>query len=118
MIEKAVGLGVGYLVYKQLMSELAKEPVNGTVTVTEDRNGGLLGFGDITSKELEVAIFGNGLTARPSDWTGMFKGDLGPSGPVLGKPEAWSVMYGSLLPEGFELTGPSRTGITRPKGLD
>jgi len=114
-IEKVATFGIGYLVYKQLMAELAKEPEKEGVKLTSE---GLLGFKGVTPEELEVAIFGNGLSARPRGWTGMFKGDLGPSGPVLGKPEAWSIMYGSLLPEGFELTGPSRTGITRPKGLD
>jgi len=114
MYEKAVGLGLGYLVYKRIMSELAKEPEKEGVKVTSE---GLLGFKGLTQKELEVAIFGNGLSARPSDWSGMFKGDLGPSGPVLGKQEGWGI-GGSLLPEGFELVGPSRTGITRPKGLD
>jgi len=115
MYEKVVGVGLGYLVYKAMMTELAKEPEKEGITVTSK---GLLGFKGVTQEELEVAIFGNGLTARPRGWTGMFKGDLGPSGPVLGKPEAWSILYGSLLPEGFELVGPSRTGLTRPKGLD
>ena len=113
MYEKAVGLGLGFLVYKRIMSELAKEPDNGGATVSK----GLLGFKDVTQEELEIAIFGNGLTARPSDWIGMFKGDLGPSGPVLGKQEGWSIS-GSLLPEGFELVGPSIPWTTRPKGLD
>jgi len=114
ILEVGATVGLGYLVYKGLMTELAKAPDKKGITVSK----GLLGFKGVTQEELEVAIFGNGLTARDPDWTGMFKGDLGPSGPVLGKPEAWSVMYGSLLPEGFELVGPSITGTTRPKGLD
>jgi len=115
MYEKAVGLGLGYLVYKHLMTELAKEPDKEGVTLTSE---GLLGFKGITQEELEVAIFGNGLTARPSDWTGMFTGNSGPPGPVLQKQEEWSILYGSLLPEGFELVGPTTTWLTRPEGLD
>jgi len=41
MYEKAVGLGLGYLVYKRLMSELAKEPVKEGVKV---KAGQLLGW--------------------------------------------------------------------------
>ena len=123
MFEEAVGLGVGYLVYKGIMSELAKEPEKEGVKVTSE---GLLGFKDVTPIELGQAITGTeagqfgggGFQPRDPAWTGMFKGDLGPPGPVLGKQEEWSILYGSLLPEGFELVGPSRTGITRPKGLD
>jgi len=122
MYEEAVGLGLGYLVYKRLMSELAKEPDNGGVTVTEDKNGGLLGFGDITSKELEVAIFGEGCIGawcpQAEGWTGGFGLTGTPTTPFSETYEQWSVLYGSLLPEGFELVGPSRVGITRPKGLD
>ena len=115
MYEKAVGLGLGYLVYKRLMSELAKEPEKEGVTVTSE---GLLGFKGVTQEELEVAIFGNGLTARPKGWIGNFLGTGGPSGPVLEKQEEWSILYGSLLPEGFELVGPSTSWLTRPEGLD
>ena len=122
MFEEAVGLGVGYLVYKGIMSELAKEPVKEGVKVTSE---GMLGFKDLTSQELAQAITGTeaglfpagGFSPRDPAWVGMFKGDLGPAGPVLGKQEGWTIS-GSLLPEGFELVGPSTTWLTRPEGLD
>ena len=125
MFEEAVGLGVGYLVYKGIMSELAKEPVKEGVTVSN----GLLGFKDITPIELGQAITGTetglfqdifnprkavGYTDPYQDWLragGVPKGIA----PIL--ENGWT-LGGSLLPEGFELVGPSRTGITRPKGLD
>jgi len=124
MYEKAVGLGLGYLVYKQLMSELAKAPLNEGVKVTSE---GMLGFKDITPLELGKAITGTeagqfgggGFQPRDPAWIGGLGLKPMPYTPPFSKTfEPWSVLYGSLLPEGFELVGPSRTGITRPKGLD
>jgi len=122
MYEKAVGLGLGYLVYKGIMSELAKEPIKEGVKVSE----GLLGFKDITPLELGKAITGTeagqfgggGFQPRDPAWTGGFGLTGTPTTPFSETFEPWSVLYGSILPEGFELVGPSTTGITRPKGLD
>ena len=58
ILEVGATVGLGYLVYKGLMTELAKTPDNGGVTVKAE---GLLGFKGVTPKELEVAIFGDGI---------------------------------------------------------
>jgi len=123
MYEKAVGLGLGYLVYKGIMTELAKEPVK------EGVSDGLLGFKGLTSQELGQAITGTesglfqdifnprkavGYTDPYQDW--LRAGGV-PKPAEKIKFEEWG-LGGWLLPEGFELVGPSRTGITRPKGLD
>jgi hypothetical protein len=125
-INNAVSLGLGYLVYKGIMTELAKAPVKEGVKVTSE---GLLGFKDVTPLELRQAITGTesglfqdifnprkavGYTDPYQDW--LRAGGV-PKPAEKIKFEEWS-LGGSLLPEGFELVGPSRTGITRPKGLD
>ena len=125
MFEEAVGLGVGYLVYKGIMSELAKEPEKEGVKVTSE---GLLGFKDVTPIELGKAITGTeagqfgggGFQPRDPAWTGGFGLTGTPIDPKYTWAHGWDDwnIGGSLLPEGFELVGPSRTGITRPKGLD
>jgi len=121
-LENVATVGLGYLVYKGIMSELAKEPIKEGVKVSE----GLLGFKDITPLELGTAITGTkagqfgggGFQPRDPAWTGGFGLTGTPTTPFAKTFEPWSVLYGSILPEGFELVGPSRTGITRPKGLD
>jgi len=129
MIEKAVGLGLGYLVYKGLMAELTKEPDNGGVKVSEAVSKGMLGFKGLTTVELGQAITGTaagqfgggGFQPRDPSWTGGFGLTGTPIDPKYGWGtgwEDWNIRTGSLLPEDFELVGPSRTGITRPKGLD
>jgi len=116
MYEKVVGVGLGYLVYKAMMTELAKEPKKEGIKVISK---GLLGFKGVTPKELEVAIFGNGIGGgRPSTPEQRLAWSEIVSTPFSETYEQWSLLYGSLLPEGFELVGPSRTGLTRPKGLD
>jgi len=89
----------------------------------------MLGFKVLTELERGQAIWGTktglfqdifnprkavGYTDPYQDWLragGVPKGIA----PIL--EDGWG-LGGSLLPEGFELVGPSRTGITRPKGLD
>lgn len=129
MYEKAVGLGLGYLVYKRLMSELAQEPDNGGVSVSE----GMLGFKGLTSEEVAQAITGTesglfqdifnprkavGYTDPYQDW--LRAGGV-PKPAEKMEFEQWgetiSTAY-TFLPEGFELVGPSTTWTTRPKGLD
>jgi len=125
MYEKAVGLGLGYLVYKRLMSELAKEPEKEGVTV---KAGQLLGWETPEQFEEGLKLWAGvpeGATVK-----GGFQVNLPtPKGPYYVDPD-WATWepptedWGSLqrpailFPEGFELVGPSRTGITRPKGLD
>ena len=115
MYEEAVGLGLGYLVYKGIMAELAKTPDNGGVTI---KAGQLIGW-DKPSEFKEgiklwserVGIAGPGAELSEQRWGEGFEG------PAV---EDWGarLRVGSIFPEGFELVGPSRTGITRPKGLD
>jgi len=122
-IGDAITLGGGFVMYKYIMSELAKEPVKEGVKVTSE---GLLGFKGLTPIELGKAITGTeagqfgggGFQPRDPAWIGGFGLTGTPTVPFSETFEDWSIMYGSLLPEGFELVGPSRTGITRPKGLD
>jgi len=123
MYDKVVGVGLGYLVYKAFMTELAKEPKKEGMKVISE---GLLGFKGVTPKELEVAIFGDGIgvggtlggVAGTGGFTGLGLTPMPYTPPFSETYEQWSLLYGPLLPEGFELVGPSRTGLTRPKGLD
>ena len=139
MYEEALGLGVGYLVYKGIMSELAKEPDNGAVTV---KGGDMFGFGKLTPEEIRKAYISQGEGTFSDIWKGiagqgqaMKRGEYAELYDTLARKERitggqweWGIptplsditfgIGGSLLPEGFELVGPSRTGITRPKGLD
>ena len=116
VLEVGATIGLGYLVYKGLMTELAKAPVKEAITVKSE---GLLGFKGVTPKELEVAIFGNGIGGgRPSTPEQRLAWSEIVSTPFSETYDPWSLLYGPLLPEGFELVGPSRTGLTRPKGLD
>ena len=127
MYEKAVGLGLGYLVYKGIMSELAKEPVKGEV-----KAGQLLGWDKPEQFEEGLKIWA-GLSGDPKEL--LKRGEYAEMYDTLARKERitggqweWGIptplsditfgIGGSLLPEGFELVGPSRTGITRPKGLD
>jgi len=118
MYEEAVGLGLGYLVYKQLMSELAKEPDNGGVTV---KAGQLLGWE--TPQQFE-----EGLKLWSESQPRAYQKESEPF--VLPKWADWGVpvpleqitfgIGGSLLPEGFDLgTGIKELGRPglRPKGL-
>jgi len=118
MYEKAVGLGLGYLVYKRLMSELAKEPVNGAVTAPTVKAGQLLGWE--TPEQFEEGlklwserdiVSGGVVPLSEQRWGEGFEGPAVEDWGSLQRPAI-------LFPEGFELVGPSRTGITRPKGLD
>jgi len=135
MIEKAVGLGLGYLVYKGLMAELAKTPDNGEVTV---KAGQMLGWDTPAEFYKGIELWAGGTGKLTGDIKLMKRGEyaelygtearkeritggqwswLG-EGERLGEfGETISTGY-TFLPEGFELVGPSRTGITRPKGLD
>ena len=136
MYEKALGLGVGYLVYKRIMSELAMAPDTEGVKLTSE---GLLGFKGLTQEELAEAIFGGQSFSDvwgkgPEDPGLMKRGEYAKMYDTLARRETitggqwdWGIPtedWGSLqrpailFPEGFELVGPSRTGITRPKGLD
>jgi len=131
MYEKVVGFGLGYLVYKRIMSELAMEPVKEGVTV---KAGDMFGFGKLTAEEIRKAYIGPKTEGTFSDIWKQPGGPppiqwpkLGEDAPPLPEGGTWGTPtedWGSLqrptilFPEGFELVGPSRTGITRPKGLD
>jgi len=132
-IENIATVGLGYLVYKRIMSELAMAPDNGAVTV---KAGDMFGFGKLTAEEIRKAYIGPKTEGTFSD---IWKQPGGPppiqwpkfgeDAPPLPEGGTWGTAkpldWGKhletgyvFLPEGFELTGPSRTGITRPKGLD
>ena len=127
-LEKVATVGLGYLVYKGLMSELAKTPDNGGVTV---KAGQLLGWDTPAEFEQGLRLWAGvpeGATVK-----GGFQVNLPtPKGPYWVNPdwETWEASGG--WGSGFKLDtgitrltyeqtlggGPSRTGITRPKGLD
>jgi len=128
MYEKAVGLGLGYLVYKRLMSELAKTPDNGGVTV---KAGELLGWDKPAQFEEGLKLWagvpddcvvkgGYSVVCPPSenyqDW--IAAGGI-PKGIEPIHQNGWGI-GGSLLPEGFDLE-PSFKELgrpaLRPKGL-
>jgi len=134
-IEKVATFGLGYLVYKRIMSELAQEPDKEGVMV---KAGQLLGWDRPEQFEEGIRLWAGGTGKLTGDIKLMKRGEyaelygtearkeritggqwswLG-EGERLGEfGEAIKTGY-TFLPEGFELTGPSRTGITRPKGLD
>jgi len=128
-LEKVAGFGLGYLVYKRIMSELAQEPEKEGVTV---KAGQLLGWDKPEQFEQGLKIWA-GLFGDPKEL--LKRGEYAEMYDTLARKERitggqwdWGTVTplkditfglgGSLLPEGFELVGPSRTGITRPKGLD
>jgi len=116
MFEEAVGLGVGYLVYKRIMSELAKEPVKEGV-----KAGQLLGWDKPEQFEeglklwSERDIVSGGVVPLSEQRWG--EGFEGPPTPLK---DITFGIGGSLLPEGFNLEGVTkelgRPGL-RPKGL-
>ena len=127
-IEKVATFGLGYLVYKGFMTELAKTPDNGGVTV---KAGQLLGWETPQQFEEGLKLWA-GLFGDPKEL--LKRGEYAKMYDTLARKETitggqwdWGIPtedWGSLqrpailFPEGFELVGPSRTGITRPKGLD
>jgi hypothetical protein len=139
--EKAASLGLGYLLYKGLMAQLAQEAVTTSsnkewtgeqAQENAKRMGEAKGWSGMFFKKGTIVTwdsqedFQKGLDLWASrvgvapEWK--------PSEFVLPEGASWGVpvpleditfnLGGSLLPEDFELVGPSRTGITRPKGLD
>ena len=131
-IEEAVGLGLGYLVYKQIRENVSDTPINITPTATPQPSKGMLGFGDITSDELATAMFGGTtFTEAMKPWKGQPRGvaqrgdypfEL-PEGAEWGIAPPMDFGLGSgitrlTFEQAQEIGGPSRTGLTRPKGLD
>jgi len=129
MFEEAVGLGVGYLVYKGIMSELAKEPVKEGV-----KAGQLIGWETPAQFEEGLKIWA-GLFGDPKEL--LKRGEYAEMYDTLARKERitggqweWGIptplsditfgIGGSLLPEGFNLEGVTkelgRPGL-RPKGL-
>ena len=131
-IEEAVSLGLGYLVYKQIQQNVTDTPL--TITPTPTPQAGQLISWD-TPAQFQAGIdkwaSGNGL-----DLSAVLGTDI----PVAKKPAPFVLPEGAewgipppmdslgfgehlrtgfvFVPEDFEPTGPSRTGLTRPKGLD
>jgi len=129
VLEVGATIGLGYLVYKGLMTELAKAPDKEGVTV---KAGQLLGWE--TPQQFELGL---------ERWAGVpddcvVKGGFSvvcppPKGPYYTDPE-WETWEppkpwgtGFKLETGItrltyeqalEIGGPSRTGLTRPYGLD
>ena len=91
-------------------------------------NTGMLGFGKLTQPELATALFGGetfsevygggkpSTAAQREAWSNIV---IPREKTLAGGYEKWSI-GGSLLPEGYAETaaGPSKQGLTRPKGLD
>ena len=131
-IEEAIGLGLGYLVYKQIQENVSDTPLTITPTPTPQPSKGMLGFGDITSSELGTAMFGGAtFTEAMKPWKGqtptlMQRGDYPfelPEGAEWGIPSPMDFGLGTgitrlTFEQVQEIGGPSRTGLTRPKGLD
>ena len=124
MYEEAVGLGLGYLVYKGIMTELAKEPVKEGV-----KAGQLIGWDTPAQFEEGLTLWAGGTGKLTGDIELMKRGEYAAMYDTLARKERitggqweWGIptplsditfgLGGSLLPEGFELVGPSRTGIT------
>jgi len=142
MIEDAVTLGLGFLVYKRLMSEVSDTPINQGVAV---KAGDMFGFGDLTAAEIRQAYIPQGEGTFSDIWKGSGpygKGltaaemrPLGVDAPPLpkGGKWAWEFINGTatqtaMPQEGWKLRLPflpSELGTTkeigrvglRPKGL-
>jgi len=84
-IEKVATFGLGYLVYKRIMSELAMAPDKEGVKLTSE---GLLGFKGLTQEELAEAIFGG--QSFSDVWM------KGPDDPGLMKRGEYAKMYDTL----------------------
>ena len=116
MFEEAVGLGVGYLVYKGIMSELAKEPVKEGV-----KAGQLLGWDKPEQFEEGLKLWSE---SQPRAYQKESEPFVLPEWADWGTPVPLEQITfgigGSLLPEGFDLEGVTkelgRPGL-RPKGL-
>ena len=139
--EKAATLGFGYLLYKGLMAQLAetaattssnKEWTGQQAQENAARMGEAKGWSGMFFKKGTIVTwesqedFQKGIDKWAAR-TGVMP-EWKPSDFVLPEGASWGIppplseltfdIYGSLMPEDFELVGPSRTGITRPKGLD
>jgi len=132
VLEVGATVGLGYLVYKGLMTELAKTPDNGGVTV---KAGELLGWDTPGEFDKGIELWAGGTGKLTGDIKLMKRGEYAEMYDTLARKERitggqweWGTppplsgitfgIGGSLLPEGFELVGPSITGTRRPKGLD
>ena len=115
MFEEAVGLGVGYLVYKGIMSELAKEPVKEGV-----KAGQLIGWDKPSEFKEGIKLWSErvGVAGPVAELSEQRWGE-GFEGPAV---EDWGarLRVGSILPEGFVLEGVTKElgrPALRPKGL-
>ena len=128
MYEKVVGFGLGYLVYKRIMSELAMAPDKEDVTV---KAGQLLGWDTPAEFEQGLRLWA-GVPEGATVKGGFHVTSPTPKGPYWVNPD-WATFeppkpWGGGFKLGTGITrltyeqalggGPSRTGITRPKGLD
>ena len=126
-IEEAVGLGLGYLVYKQIQENVTDTPIQLTPSAAPVQPGQLISWE--TPAEFQAGIdkwaSGNGLDL--SAVLGTDIPQMEPSKPfVLPEGAQWGIptddWRGSSTPltqeQIQEIGGPSRVGLTRPKGLD
>ena len=117
MFEKAVGLGVGYLVYKGIMSELAKEPVKEGV-----KAGQLIGWDKPSEFKEGIKLWSErvGFSAGQKESEPFVLPEWADWGTPVPLEEITFGIGGPLLPEGFVLEGVTkelgRPGL-RPKGL-
>jgi hypothetical protein len=128
-IEEAIGLGLGYLVYKQIQTNVTDTPINITPMPTPQA-GQLISWD--TPADFQAGIdkwaSGNGL-----DLSAVLGTDIPqqapakpfelPEGAEWGIPPPMDFGLGTgitrlTFKQVQEIGGPSRTGLTRPKGLD
>ena len=117
-LKNVATVGLGYLVYKGLMTELAKTPDNGGVTV---KAGQLIGWDKPSEFKDGIKLWSErvGIAGPVAELSEQRWGE-GFEGPPTPLKEITFGIGGSLLPEGFELEGVTkelgRPGL-RPKGL-
>ena len=125
-IEEAIGLGLGYLVYKQIQENVSDTPL----TITPTPQAGQLISWD-TPAEFEAGI--EKWASRPWDLSAVLGTDIPQQAPAkpfeLPEGAEWGIAppmdfgLGSgitrlTFEQAQEIGGPTRTGLTRPKGLD
>lgn len=126
-IEEAVGLGLGYLVYKQIQQNVTDTPINISPGTPTPQAGQLISWE--TPAEFQAGIdkwaSGNGLDLSAVLGTDIpqqtpAKPFVLPEGATWGMAtEDWRIASTPLTQQQIqEIGGPSRTGLTRPKGLD
>ena len=118
-LENVATVGLGYLVYKGLMTELAKTPDNGGVTV---KAGQLIGWDKPSEFKEGIKLWSErvGVSAGQKESEPFVLPEWADWGTPVPLADITFGIGGSLLPEGFELEGVTkelgRPGL-RPKGL-